>query len=199
MKKIFPFAVLALFFGLINNTVTAGGDDFIAVHPVYCQSERDIADLANVNNSGHSVRRLIRQKVDAGRCNTPAMLNKKAGIVVERLTPEKRAPYYCFTEEVEPGVFTKNYTCVLDRFIMPIKDYVASRNGNYRIKNQGANYYRAQCAEGGEITIEKRGSEYYRISDALQLTTDVKVPALTAAGSDLEKALRDGCRGVDFL
>ena len=198
MKKIYSLAIL-LACGWTSNSAMAEVDGFVAVHPVYCRSERDVIDLAEANYSGHLLRRLIKQKVSAGACEPPSMFNKKAGTVVKKFTPRRQEPYYCFTEEIEPGVFSPTYTCVIDRFIMPIKDYVNSRSGSYRVKQRAGDLFRVQCLEGGSITVQQHGNEFYRISDALQLTRWDPEPKEVNAGNNFDQAARDGCKGTDFL
>jgi hypothetical protein len=190
-------AMLALL--LLFPISKARAEDYIVVHAIFCPIEKDVIELADASRSGYVLRELIGQKISSGICTPPYPVNKKAGMVVKKLTPKKQVPYYCFREEIEKGKFSEIESCVLERFITTFRNVVAQRTGSYTVKRQSGNFYRVECSEGGIVTLEQRGEEIYRISDTFQLTMAMPSTQAVYAGKDINRAIQDGCKGVDYL
>ncbi|HVK55921.1 MAG TPA: hypothetical protein VM532_12940 [Burkholderiales bacterium] len=176
---------------------SAHAETYVAVNAVYCPSEEDVVEMAEARQ-GQILNSLMTQKVESGRC-TASGSNKKIGLLIKRLTPRKKIPYYCFKEALGGGALGDRYLCVLQKNIVPLQQVVARRTGVYTSTKPAGNFQKVECAEGGTVTIERRGEEYYRISDALQFADTPPNPLPTHAGSNLERAIIDGCKGVDYL
>jgi hypothetical protein len=176
---------------------SAHAETYVTVNAVYCHSEEDVIEMAEARR-GHILDSLMTKKVEAGLC-TASGSHKKIGLLIKRFTPRNKIPYYCFKEALGGGALSERYSCVLQKNVVPLQQVVARRTGTYTSTKKAGNFQKVECAEGGTVTIERRGEEYYRISDALQFADAMPNPLPTPAGSNLERAIIDGCRGVDYL
>lgn len=188
-----------LFFVMVFPTSQARAEDYyFAIHAVYCSSEADVVELADARQ-GQVRQDLIMKKIADGRCSPPSETNKKMAYIVEKQSPARRTPYYCFREETSPEEYSSRYTCILGSFVTSVRQQIAYRNGEYMIKAKSGNFYNIECKEGGTVTIDKREDQFYRISNAFELSTLRSYVEPVPAGRDLDRAIRDGCKGTDYL
>lgn len=110
-------------------------------------------------------------------------------------TPKGRA-YVCFTAVDPVDRSTSGPYCAQAEAITTIAAEVSRRTGAYRIVGEGPAGLKAECLEGGLLLVEKGSSAWTRIPLVLPLMLE---PPERAVPPDRETALRNGCKGVDYL
>src|ERR1700761_8893903 len=132
--------------------------------------------------------------VDAGmhgRC-TGALASSAAITEVRTVRTPNGHAYSCFREpELGNAAF-----CTLSTFVTTIAAEVSHRRGDYTVTREDAKGLEATCAEGGIVVIEKHEDHWNRGEVVFPPHLD---PPFRAVPPDRESALRDGCRGVDYL
>ncbi|MCK9684197.1 hypothetical protein [Scleromatobacter humisilvae] len=105
--------------------------------------------------------------------------------------------YRCFHElDLASGAADLGESCTLDAFVTTIAAEVAHRRGDYTVAREDAKRLEARCADGGVVIIEKRADHWDRAAVVFPRRLD---PPLRAVPADRETALRDGCRGDDYV
>lgn len=199
MKQTLTYLGAALFLSLVFPLPQARAEDYyIAMHAVYCQTEADVVEMADTR-PGQLLQDLMVKKVISGRCTPPSDVNKKMAYILEKFSPARKSPYYCFKEETSKDEFSDNFSCVLGKFVTSVKQQVSYRTGDYMITAKADNFYNVECAEGGTVTVEKREDQFYRLTNAFQLSMPRPYAQPIPSGRDLDRAIRGGCKGVDYL
>ena len=195
MKKSFVvLALLPLTMSLAMSGV-ARGEELYLLKPnyIWCREQKDIVDLADTVDEKQWQDKLSKKMYQGDCAVMPAMV--QVGRPEEKKTPKGNA-YVCF-KLIDPTIGTiPDIECTFPKFVTTLKSEIRSRSGNYRLLISNEVVKLAECAEGGRVTLSKEKGGWVRIS----MIFPIELKNLkTTAEKDNFSALRDGCKGADYL
>lgn len=136
----------------------------------------------------------LRGAVFSGACMGGGTSFEVINVRMKR-TPKGRA-YACFTAVDPVDRSAGGPYCAQAEAITTIAAEVSRRTGAYRVVGEGPAGLKAECLEGGFLLLEKGNAAWTRIPLVLPLMLE---PPERAVPPDRETALRNGCKGMDYL
>ena len=134
----------------------------------------------------------FRDAIVRGRCGG-ALRSSVAVTQVRSVRTRGGHEYSCYHE---PDLGEGAEFCTLSVFVTTIAAEVARRRGDYTVTREDAKSLQAECNEGGTVFIEKHEDRWSRAELVFPKRLE---PQQRDVAPDRESALRDGCRGVDYL
>lgn len=137
---------------------------------------------------------VVTQAIFKGACMGGSELGSPIKSIERRQSPGGVA-YSCFRlldlmDHTDQGAY-----CAPDTSIGNVEADIQSRQGSYRVTMEGKYMLKAECLEGGHIRVFmnpegwQRASAVFPYLNLEQLTREIP--------RDRERALRDGCKGLD--
>lgn len=164
----------------------------LKAHGIYCDAKytESIEEIADAN-SDRSLKRAVGAAVMSGECiasaiDVPALIDK----VSKKNTP-RGALYYCYTLQEE-----NERQCSDSASITTVAQLQGTRTGDFDVLVDNDKVLVAHCAEDGRVFIEK-GAQWRRTSTVFYAGIG-QPPLAHIVSQDKERAVRDGCRGLDF-
>lgn len=162
---------------------------------VWCPEAR-AKDLERIidSDSHAEVVTKFRQAVFGGVCASGTNLFEV--IDVRMQWSKKGRGYACFTLLDPVDRTSGGRYCSPDGAVATIAADVARRTGAFRVLGEGVAGLKAECLEGGVVLIQKGDTAWERLPLIYPVMLE---PPHRVVLPDREAALRDGCRGVDYL
>jgi hypothetical protein len=135
----------------------------------------------------------ITQAIMRGECNRTLAMHLDR--LETRATPGGRH-YSCFHVHDVLGGDDGGAYCAENEVLTTIGHELQTRRGDFKIVRQSLFMAEAACAEGGKVVIVRPKGEqgWVRMSFAFPKMIGASKPIL----GEVERLLREGCRGVDF-
>lgn len=114
--------------------------------------------------------------------------------------------YVCFVlwpvDHPNPPTNRQNEFCSELEGMTTLESVLGARKGNFTIFDKApggisGGYVRAKCADGGNVTIMKKGSQWLRHS-ALGINAPVNAPKKVREADGLATVISAGCLGEDY-
>jgi len=186
MRKLF----FSLLFLSASPVIGAPEKYVLKAQGLYCPAKykESIEEIADANNE-RSLKRAVGAAVMSGECINSGI---DVPVFIENVTQEKTrhgSPYFCY---VRLGEHCRS--CSTTSSVKTLAQIQSERTGDFNIVTDNDKLLFAKCKEGGQVYIEK-GVQWRRRA---QVIFGLEDPTGRAVAHDQERAVRDGCKGLDF-
>lgn len=158
--------------------------------------EQDILEIVDLDEP--EFRTKIFSKIFQGICSS-----HKADHVIDEVAEKKSQKgrtYLSYRYKDMWGSVTEGTHYTLPDFITTLKDLVECRKGTYTLVIDNKHTKMAECTEGGIVDLRKEDEGWHRVTAGIfsidRRFDDIKD---NLVGNDIQRALTEGCKGVDYL